>query len=597
MPPIPLGEGATLAGYRIDGVIGAGRAGTVYRATQTAPDRPVALRVLAPDLTGDEGFRRRFRREVALQARLEHPHVLPVYEVGEADDETYMAMLLVDGSNLKQLVREGALTPERALDLLDPIAGALDVAHEAGLIHRGIKPQDILVDARGHPYLADFGLTKAAGEYGLTHADRDAAPLDYISPEQIRHRAPTASSDLYAFAVVLYEALSGDLPFARDNRAAMFYAHLSEPPPRLTERQAGLPPELDDVMARGLAKEPDDRYSSASELVAAAREALEPRSRVTVARRASPVALLALAALVPLLALAGFRLGHVSEASEQPITAAVGAGPLTLAFPPSWESLAGRAGIGGLRLDQPIVVTWGEKQSRGELWAGMARGAEGPLMLPSAFVRQLARPPTPETVRLGELAALRYRGLVHRDVKASLTLFVVPTDLGAATVACLQPRGGARPATGRTALERCEGIATTLALRGARPQALGPTPSYVAALRRALSKLDRARAAGRKALSAARTQQDQARAAGSLAREFGKTAAAVGRARPGLVERPGHRALARALRSAAGAYGALAGAARNDDRAGYRAGAAEVRRAEDSVERALRSFSGAGHRA
>jgi hypothetical protein len=595
VPAVPLDEGVTLAGYRIEWVLGTGRAGTVYRATELARERTVALRVLAPDLTAHEAFRGRFRHEAALQARLDHPNVLPLYDVVEAEGEMLVAMRLVEGTTLKQLIEAGKLRPPRALEIFDQVAGALDAAHAVGLLHRGLKPQDVLVDKTGRAYLGDFGLTKAPGEYGLTQRERHAASPDYLSPEQIRLKDATGSSDRYAFAAMLYEALRGEVPFARESEAAIFYAHLSEPPPRVSERRAALPSSLDSVLARGLAKDPEDRYASASDLVAAARGAVESgrhgRIRAAGGRHAVVPALIALALLVPLLGLVGFTLGHTGRSADDPVTAAVAGGPLTLAFPPNWRPLAGASGVEGLALRQPIVVTWGAAGSRGELWAGMAPRAEGPLLLPSEFVRRLARPPRPETVRLGRFAAFRYRGLEHRDVRAALTVYVVPTDRGAATVACLQARGAERDAQGRSALERCEDMAATLSLRGAHASGLGPSRRYGVSLDRLLDRLDRVRSARRGALAAAKSSRTQAEAAASLAREFRRTHDALVRIRPGLVERPAHRRLVRHLESAAGAYRALSAAARAGDRAAYRRAARRVGASERKLERGLRSLA------
>jgi hypothetical protein len=579
---VALTRGTVLGGYRIEGEIGAGRPGMVYRATQLALGRPVALRVLSRELSGDESFRKRFRREAMLQAALEHPNVVPVYEAGEADDRAFLATRLVNGKSLKELLDDGALSPERALRILGQIASGLDAAHQAGLIHRGLRPQSILVDETGHAYLGDFGLTKAAGEYGLTEASPQPSSLEYVSPEQIRHEPPTAGSDLYALAALLYESLSGEAPFVRDTEAAMLYAHLSEPPPRLTERRPELPAALDRVIAKGLAKKPEERYASAGELIADAKEALE--GPAPAPRRTPRAVLVGVAALVPVLAALGFLLGHRRD-SEQPVAAAIGAGPVSLAFPSDWRSLAGADGLPGLRLADPIVLTWGSASARGELWAGIAPDAEGPLMLPADFARALSSRPRPQAVRLGSLEALRFRDLRHPALSTPLTLFVVPTDRGAATIACL----------GREALDPCEGIAATVSLRKGTALALGPSTSYGSALRVALAELNRARARGRAQLASATTQRAQSRNAQSLSAIFGDAARAVGRAHPGPAERPSHRALRGALMSIGEGYGALAAAARRDDRAAFERAAGRVRNAEDALDRALTSLERLGY--
>src|SRR6185437_6041377 len=266
--------GDQIAGYRVESVIGAGGMGVVYEATQLALDRPVALKVLTPGLGTDAEFRERFRREAMLQAALEHPNIVSVYEAGESDDGLYIAMKLVRGVDLTRLIEAGELTPERTLDLLAQIASALDAAHSAGLVHRDVKPQNILVDADDHAFLADFGLTKGAGDRGLTLTGQYAGSLDYAAPEQIRGEPQGASSDLYAFAAILYEALVGQVVFPYDTEAALLYAHLSENPPQPSELRPELPAGLDQVVARGLAKRPEERYRTATELTDDARRAL-----------------------------------------------------------------------------------------------------------------------------------------------------------------------------------------------------------------------------------------------------------------------------------------------------------------------------------
>src|SRR4051794_22529219 len=256
--------------------------GVVYEATQLSLDRTVALKLLATNLGEDPAFRERFRREGLLQAGIEHPNIVTVYEAGESDHGLFMAMRLVRGPNLKDMIVSRELDAGRSLRILRPIADALDIAHESGLIHRDIKPQNILVGGRDHAYLADFGLTKAAGEKGLTKTGQFVGTLDYISPEQIRGQNATAASDIYALAAVLYECLTGVVPYAKESEAAVLYAHMSDDPPSVTRERGELPPALDDVIARGMAKEPSDRPATAQELLAAAERAFDPSTRAAI---------------------------------------------------------------------------------------------------------------------------------------------------------------------------------------------------------------------------------------------------------------------------------------------------------------------------
>jgi serine/threonine protein kinase len=201
-----------------------------------------------------------------------------VYEAGQTEHGPFLAMRVVRGPTLKDLILSGELDAGRALRLLTQVAEALDAAHDVGLIHRDVKPQNILVGAHDHAYLADFGLTKAPGASGLTEEGQFVGTIDYVSPEQARGATATDSSDIYALAGVLCECLTGEVPFPRPNEPATLYAHLSDPPPRLSERRSDLPPALDDVIAKGMAKDPDDRPASATELMHDAARAFSPAS-------------------------------------------------------------------------------------------------------------------------------------------------------------------------------------------------------------------------------------------------------------------------------------------------------------------------------
>ena len=279
--------GDQVAGYRIESVLGRGGMGVVYAATQLSLNRMVALKVLPVDLRDDPVFRARFRREGEIQASIDHPNIVTVYEAGEADEGLFIAMRLVRGSTLKQLIAAGEVDGERALRLLGPIADALDHAHAAGLTHRDVKPQNILVGDGDHPYLADFGLMRSATEPGLTKTGQFVGTVDYIAPEQIRGEQASVATDIYALTAVLYECLSGQVPYPRPSEHAVLFCHLSEPPPRVTEQRPELPPALDDVIARGMAKEPEERPSSATELVTDAVRALTTGERPATTRIAA----------------------------------------------------------------------------------------------------------------------------------------------------------------------------------------------------------------------------------------------------------------------------------------------------------------------
>jgi DNA-binding beta-propeller fold protein YncE len=248
--------GSTLAGYRLDALIARGGMGIVYRATHLALDRPVALKVIAGHLADQAAFRERFLRESRLAARLDHPNVVPIFDAREEDGELIVAMRLVEGGDLKRRIAErGPLQPREAVDLLAQVAAALDVAHAAGIVHRDVKPHNILLEGE-RTYLTDFGLAKALGESGVLSDTSIVGTVEYMSPEQWRGQKVGPAADVYSLGCVLYEAVTGIAPFAR----------------RAGDAEPEMPRGLDAVIERAVAKDPADRYQSAGALIEAARE-------------------------------------------------------------------------------------------------------------------------------------------------------------------------------------------------------------------------------------------------------------------------------------------------------------------------------------
>ena len=268
--------GTTFAGHRIEAVVGRGAMGVVYRATDLALDRPVALKVVAPALASDPVFRARFERECRLAAALEHPHIVPVFHAGAEHGWLYVTMRFVEGADLGALLAaEGALEPRRAVHLIAQVADALDEAHAHDLIHRDVKPGNILVRVRAeveHAYLTDFGISKHRdGDPELTGTGLAVGTADYIAPEQAQGGAVDSRADIYALGCVLFQALSGRLPFTEGSALKKLWAHVYEPPPDLTTLRPELPPALAEAVATALAKHPADRQPSAG---AFARDAL-----------------------------------------------------------------------------------------------------------------------------------------------------------------------------------------------------------------------------------------------------------------------------------------------------------------------------------
>ena len=275
-------EGAHIAGCRIETVAGRGGMGIVYRATQLSLGRPVALKLIAPEHAADAGFRERFQRESRMAAAIDHPNVIPVYEAGEEDGRLFLVMRWVAGTDLHRLLRDsGRLDPLSATAIVNQVAGALDAAHAAGLVHRDVKPANVLLSGE-HAYLADFGLTRFAGADTLTTAGHFLGTVDYMAPEQFHPGPNDARADVYALGCVLFAALTGAPPFLRETVPATMLAHLHDAPPRPSTR--GVPPEFDRVLARALAKAPEARYPSAGDFGRAALAAAEGRS-VTEAER------------------------------------------------------------------------------------------------------------------------------------------------------------------------------------------------------------------------------------------------------------------------------------------------------------------------
>ncbi len=282
--------GSTVAGYELGELVGRGGMGDVYRALDARLNRPVALKLLAERFAENDAFRERLVRESRLAASLDHPNVIPIYDAGEADGRLYLAMRFVDGTDLKALLRrEGALAPERAVAVAAQVADALDAAHERGLVHRDVKPSNILLDqqsGREHAYLADFGLTQSASDRRPTDG-QFMGTVDYVAPEQIRGDDIDGRADVYSLGCLLFETLTGTLPFSGASDVAVVYAHLEQEPPSASERAAALPPAVDRVLARAMSKDRAERQPSCRQLVEEARVALglaaaRPSRRVLV---------------------------------------------------------------------------------------------------------------------------------------------------------------------------------------------------------------------------------------------------------------------------------------------------------------------------
>ncbi|MGW4692124.1 serine/threonine-protein kinase [Kitasatospora cineracea] len=273
-------DGRTLAGYRLEHVLGRGGMAVVYRAEDLRLGRTVAVKLLAPELARNETFRQRFVRESHVAASLDHPNIVPVYDAGEVEGVLYLAMRYVRGRDLRALLdREGPLTSAQTVRIAVQVASALDAAHAHDLVHRDVKPGNVLIaegtdpDHPEHAYLTDFGLTKKSLSLtGLTSVGQFVGTLDYVAPEQISGKPVDGRCDVYSLGCVVFEMLTGDPPYRRDDDLALLWAHLNDPPPDVRERRADLPAGVGAALRRAMAKRPGERYGSCLEFVAALRD-------------------------------------------------------------------------------------------------------------------------------------------------------------------------------------------------------------------------------------------------------------------------------------------------------------------------------------
>jgi hypothetical protein len=270
--------GREIAGFRIEREIGRGGMGVVYLATQVFPERRVALKLLSSDLAADPAFRERFVRESNAAASTEHPNIVPVYAAGESDGQLYLAMRFIEGNDLRTVLEhEGTLVPERAARICAEVADALEAAHERGLVHRDVKPGNVLLDARDRAYLSDFGLIRATRiDTEITKTGQFMGTVDYVAPEQIRGDELDGRADVYSLGCVVYECLTGSPPFRRDSEVATMYAHLEQDVPSPSSKRDDLPRSLDEVVTKATAKRPANRFATAGGMAEALRGSTLP---------------------------------------------------------------------------------------------------------------------------------------------------------------------------------------------------------------------------------------------------------------------------------------------------------------------------------
>jgi serine/threonine protein kinase, bacterial len=273
-------EGTPFGRYRLIELLGRGGMGEVWRAHDTSTNRTVAIKLLPPHLAQDDTFVRRFRREAEAAARLNSPHIIPIHDYGEIDGRLFVNMRLIEGRDLQQVLADGPMEPSRAVRIIEGTALALHAAHKVGLLHRDVKPSNILLDENDFAYLIDFGIARAADETRLTKSGNTIGTFAYIAPERLGTRAEEdARADIYSLACVLYECLTGSPPFASDTMAGLVAAHLNTPPPHPSTTQPEVPEPFDKVIATGMAKDPDQRFATTVELASAAHDAITVPTR------------------------------------------------------------------------------------------------------------------------------------------------------------------------------------------------------------------------------------------------------------------------------------------------------------------------------
>jgi serine/threonine protein kinase len=625
-----LRVGDVLGGFRVDDVIGIGGMAIVYRAEQISLGRPVALKVLSTKLTSDELFCERFRREGKHAATLEHPNIVPIYDSGEQDGILYLAMRLVEGTNLAELIQTRGVTADQTIDILRPISSALDTAHAAGLIHRDVKPQNILITAQGHPYLADFGVAKGSNTAGLTATGGFVGSVNYASPEQIKGLTLTPASDVYALTAVLYQCLTGHVPYPRETDAGIMHAHLTEPPPTLTSL-TGADSDFHTVFARGMAKDPGARYGHAGDMVNAASVSV---GRMPSARRQTVPAFpdespqqdeagekdkpaAKGTEIVSPLEMASFRGLQDNTAADRrrepapepvaevakpprrwPLIAAVGAvvsaaivavavlsgsggstqhatvkrGLMELSYSKPWH-MNNASGGGGytMHLGDPISLT----APAATLTAGaLPVQAAPPGSLPNELLPSLASALKPSRTTIGGATALVYQAKTHNGTPVSF--LVIPTTRGDLGVFC--------SASSASGLGSCVRTAETVRIIGAQPVPPEADPRLAEGLSRGLA----ANSTARSHLAELSSSLLSRRAA--AARRMAVADSQTVRSLKGLAPEPRDEqavvALTNALGREASAMGSLAGAAAGKARDRYLSSTAEAKMADDLIRSA-----------
>lgn len=582
-----LPSGTKVGPYLIERPLAWGGAAVVYEAIDPYLERQVALKVMLPHIGNDPVFRKRFKREGGIHSSLDHPNIVTVFGADESNEHGFwIAMKLIKGGSLaRRFKKPSPLDPDQTLELLAPIADALDYAHERGQIHRDVKPENILLSEGDVPYLTDFGIAKSADGSRLTLTGQGIGTPGYVAPEQIRGKRVTRQVDVYSLTVVLFKCLTGAVPLPRAARISRGRLRVTRDVPNASERNPRLPKAIDAVIRKGMEARPRRRYAKASLLIDDARRALADTGDVRCTRSLKKAVLTgALSALA--LGLLGLGLGAATKnATQSPVRLTTDG--LELSVPPGWIEREGQPVTPGLKLSKPVSFESPREPARERLKvsAGISK-IEGSSLLPPAYRTQLNDGTRRVAVALGSLQAYRYK-LAAPGAKVPVTIFAAPTTSGVALMACRMPRKG----DGRALARLCSRIAGTLALRKGVPYSLGPSASFARALRHGLARLTRRRNVDRESIARASSADEQAAAAADLAEAFWVAAGALTPARLSPEISPGRSRLVAAFRLARDAYEQLAVAARREDEAGYITAAAAVDASEETVGLTLRGLT------
>jgi serine/threonine protein kinase len=564
-----LRKGSTIGNYRIEEQIGRGGMGVVYSATHLGLDRKVALKLIAEDLSEDEGFRERFRREPRIAASIDHENVVPVFDAGEAGDHLYVAMRLIEGSDLGTILKkEGELDPRRAASIVAQVGEALDAAHARGLVHRDVKPANVLIEKRNgheHAYLTDFGITKAGGgSIGLTRTGDWVGTADYVAPEQIQGEKLDERTDVYALGAVLYHSLAGEAPYAHDSEVAKIYAHLSKPIPPISEKRRGVSPELEATIRRAMAKKPKDRYPSAGEF---GRESLAIAQGKGKLSRATQKFVGAEPEAVP----------PPEPVGETAISSPT-VEPAKTAAPKPKRRMGRRA-----RRSAPPEAPPSAKPERAK--PEPVAVAETKLGKPKAKAKPrkpkdaAAKPKPPRTAprrpNRNTLIGIAAAGIVLLGVAG----FALGSS-GSGGSSDKPARSGPAPSSSSSSV----GVASSSA-----------DPAYAASLNAAIRGVNVASRSKLKAAQGADTALAEAGPLGDLSATYRRAAASLGKTAHGPELKAANVAIIAALGGLGDGYDKMASAASSGDESGYNSGKAAVRQGERKLQRALSRLSAFGY--